>query len=220
LVAYLQSVRKLLGLVGAAAVIAATWYVIEWMPGEAAAASGARVASATSKAAPQPRTQTIESVRLDGAHLPVTTFSEAMETAIGTTLSDDVLDRDRRAIRDLLIERGHWTADVGEAEVTFDYDGGAHVVFRVVPGPVFHVRAVTVTGDLAPKIARVVPSVLTVTSGDDISPARLARNATMLTTELERVGIRGATVTVETSTDRQALAVDVTFVVAAQVAAR
>jgi outer membrane protein assembly factor BamA len=216
-------VRTLLGLVGALAVIAAGWYVIEWMPGEAAAASGGhalvapRSATATGSIA---RTQTIDSVRLDGAHLPVTTFSEAMRTRVGATLDDDVLARDRRAIRDLLIERGHWTADVSEADVTFDGDGGAHVVFRVLTGPVFEVRAVTVAGDLAPKIARVLPSVLTVTPGDDISPSRLARNAAMLTTELARAGVRDATVTVETSTDRHALAVDVTFVVAAGAAAR
>jgi outer membrane protein assembly factor BamA len=177
------------------------WYVVEWMPSQAAAA-----ASITSPPADHP--QQIRSVRLEGERLPTTLLGAKLSTKIGDTLDLARLATDRQVLRDAMLARGCWAADVSAPDIVFGDDGGAHVSFRIVPGPVFRVRAVTIAAADA-----ALRTELTLAEGDDVSPDRLARNAELLTSYLRRHGNADARVTVETATDRDARAVDVTFVV-------
>jgi hypothetical protein len=197
--------RQLLLVVTAVAALAAGgWYVMEWMP----AASIASASAATPKASGElVHPQQIRSIRLVGDRLPITILGSVLTAKVGDLLDDSVLEADRQALRAELVERGHWAADISPPAVQFGSDGAAHVAYTVVPGPVFHVRDVRVDGDGTHAEA------LTLTAGDDVSPSRLARNAELLVAYLARHGSPGAQVTVETSTDRDARAVDVRFVV-------
>jgi outer membrane protein assembly factor BamA len=199
-------------LVLAAAAIAALgiggWYVVEWMPNQAAAAA---TSMASRKADRADHPQQIRSLRLAGERLPTTLLGAKLSTKIGDTLDLARLAADRQVLRDAMLARGCWAADVSGPEIAFGDDGGAHVSFRIVQGPVFRVRGVTIAGDAATSAA--LRTELTLAEGDDVSPDRLARNAELLTSYLQRHGSPGARVTVETATDRDARAVDVTFVV-------
>jgi outer membrane protein assembly factor BamA len=191
----------LLAVTAALVALGAGWYVVEWMPSEARAAASI----GHSRAA---RPQEIRSVRLTGDRLPLTILESRLATKVGDSLDADRLDADRIALRDVLVARGFWATDVSPAEIAFGSDGGAHVTFRVTTGLVFHVRGVAIEGE----DRGVLAEALTLTAGDDVSPQRLARNAELLATHLARAG-RPAQVSVETTTDREAYAVDVTFVV-------
>ena len=191
----------LLALTAALVALGAGWYVVEWMPSEARAA-----ASLTQVRAARP--QEIRSVRLAGDRLPLTILESRLATRIGDRLDGERLDADRTALREALVARGFWATEVSPAEIAFGPDGGAHVTFRVATGLVFHVRDVSIEGEDTGVLAQA----LTLTRGDDVSPQRLERNAELLATFLARAG-RPAQVSVETTTDREAYAVDVTFVV-------
>lgn len=196
--------RSLLLVVSAvAALVASGWYLVEWMPHEAAAAAS------LAPRAERVRPQEIRSLRLEGDRLPLTILAAKMSTRVGDSLDALALDLDRRALRDALIARGHWAADVSAPEIVFGDDGGAHVSFAIVPGEVFHVRDVAIEGSTVIALRHA----LTLTAGDDVSPQRLARNAELLAAYLDRHGHAGCEVTVETTTDRAARAVDVKFVV-------
>lgn len=200
-----------------AALGAGGWYVAEWMPSSAAAAASITTAgrsAAGTIALPPARDradhpQQIRSLRLDGDRLPTTILGAKLASKIGDTLDLDRLAADRKTLRDALIGRGFWAAEVSAPEIVFGDDGGAHVSFRIVTGPVFHIRTVTVAGDAPAGLLAEV----TLTAGDDVSPDRLARNADLLASALRRRGATAATVSVETSTDRDTRSVDVTFVV-------
>jgi outer membrane protein assembly factor BamA len=189
----------------AAAAIAALalggWYVVEMVPGNAAAAA------IGSGAAEHP--QQIRSLRLDGDRLPVTILGAKLATKVGDTLDMVRLIADRQALRDTLVGRGYWAAEVSAPDIVFGDDGGAHITIRIATGPVFHVRDVAITGDRSDALR----SELTLAAGDDVSPERLARNADLLASFLRRSGAPSAEVTVETTTDLAARAVDVRFVV-------
>ena len=196
--------RSLLLVVAAvAALVASGWYLVEWMPGEASAA--ASIAPAPGRSRPQE----IRSLRLDGDRLPLTILGAKLTTHVGDTLDELALDVDRRALRDALIARGHWAAEVSAPEITFARDGGAHVSFKVVTGEVFHLRGVAIAGTSVAALR----DALTLTAGDEVTPQRLARNAELLGAYLDRHGHPGCQVTVETTTDIGARAVDVEFVV-------
>lgn len=198
--------RSLLLVVTAlAALSAGGWYVVEWMPHDGVASASASGALTAPARALHP--QQVRSIRLLGDRLPLTILEAQLSVKIGDLLDDERLAADRRAVRDALVERGHWAADVSAPELLFGDDGGVHVSYRVVPGPIFHVRDVSIVGGAAPA------EPLTLTTGDDVSPQRLARNAELLAAYLARHDAPGARVTVETATDRDARAVDVTFVV-------
>jgi outer membrane protein assembly factor BamA len=194
-----------------AALVAGGWYVVEWMPSGAAAASITATGTPEVQAAPVPavRPQQIRSIRLIGDRLPTTILAAQLTAEVGAQLDQEVLDADRARLRETLIGRGYWAADVGEPVVAFGDDGGAHVSYRIATGTVFHVREVRVTGDAT---AAELAEALTLGPGDDVSPQRLARNAELLGAYLARHG-KPAQVTVETTTDRDARAVDVAFVV-------
>src|SRR5690348_7316527 len=158
----------LLAAAAIAALAAGGWYVAEWMPSQQAAA-----ASITSRPADHP--QQIRSVRLDGERLPTTLLGAKLSTKIGDSLDLARLAADRQVLRDAMLARGCWAADVGAPDIVFGDDGGAHVSFRIVAGPVFHVRGVTIAADAA--TAEALRTELTLSEGDDVSPERLARNA-------------------------------------------
>ena len=194
--------------VTAVVALAAGWYVVERMPHDGAAA--------TAMFAPKAAPQEVRSVRIEGDRLPLTVLESLLRTRVGDSLDSALLETDRRALRDALVARGHWAAEVAPADVLFGDAGGAHVLFRVEQGPIYKVREIEITGDVAGVPA--VESALTLARGDDVSPQRLSRNVELLTSYLSRHG-KPATVSVEATTDRAATAVDVRFV-ARRVAAR
>jgi len=192
-----------------AALVAGGWYVVEWMPHEGVAA-----ASVTATPA-QVHPQQIRSIRLDGDRLPLTILGATLSAKVGDTLDQATLDADRQTLRDTLIGRGFWAAEVGAPEITFGGDGGAYVAYRIDPGAVFHVRSVTVAPPSVRGADGALDAAVTLSPGDDVSPQRLSRNAELITSYLARHGHPGAQVSIETTTDRDARAVDVKFVVRA-----
>ena len=88
----------------------------------------------------------VQSIALDGRDLPSAALRGAISTQIGDLADAARLERDRAAIQDELFARGHLAAKVAPASVTHGPRGGAYIVFDVDPGPLFHLRSVTVTG--------------------------------------------------------------------------
>ena len=183
--------RSLLVAAGLAA--AAVWGVVHQLPeGEAQAEPQAM------------RAREVASVSLDGGpRLPLAALRAVLETRAGDELDQAKLDQDRTAMEQALEARGFLAPAVGPAQVTFDNAGAAFVTFAVETGPEFHVRSVSVTGATA-KDAGVV----TLTTGDVVSPARIAEARDALADRLTARGKRG-NVTVQMTTDAAAAAVDV-----------
>jgi outer membrane protein assembly factor BamA len=183
--------RRLLLAVGLVA--ASAWGVVHELPeGEAQAET-------------QPvRPRQVQSVSLDGGfRLPDAALRDVLTTRAGDQLDEAKLAHDRVAMQDVLAARGYLAASVGAAQVTFDEAGAAFVTFPVAIGPVFHVRSVQVMG-AAPKDAGVV----TLSAGEVVSPARIAEARDALADRLTARGKHGS-VTVQTTTDAAAAAVDV-----------
>ena len=183
--------RSLLLAAGLAA--AAVWGVVHHLPeGEA-------------EAEPQAvRARQVQSVSLDGGpRLPMAALREVLATHAGDSLDEAKLDHDRTAMQQALAARGFLAANVGAAQVSFDEAGAAYVTFAVETGPEFHVRSVAVTGATA-KDAGVV----TLATGEVASAARIAEARDALADRLAARGKRGS-VTVQTTTDAAAAAVDV-----------
>lgn len=88
----------------------------------------------------------VQSIALDGRNLPSSALRAAISTRIGDLVDEARLERDRAAIQAELFARGHLAAKVAPASVTHGPRGGAYLVFDVEPGPLFHLRSVTVTG--------------------------------------------------------------------------
>jgi outer membrane protein assembly factor BamA len=180
-------------LVAAGLVAASAWAVVHELPeGEARAETQAV------------RPRQVQSVSLDGGpRLPLSALRSVLETRAGDQLDQAKLDHDRLAMQDALAGRGYLAAKVGAGQVTFDDAGAAYVTFSVETGPEFHLRSVQVTG-AAPKDAGVV----TLSAGEVASPARIAEARDALADRLTARG-KPASVTVQTTTDASAAAVDV-----------
>lgn len=178
-----------------ALVAAGAWAAIRHLPeGEARAASPAT--------APV-RTQEIQSVSLEGRFLPLHDLRAILTTRPGDQLDDARLQRDRAALEAELVRRGHLSAHVEPAVVTFGTAGGAWVSFDVTKGPVYRLGAVTVTGATERDAG-----VVTLTTGDDASAERIERARQVLGETLSRHG-KPATVSVVLRTDHAAGVVDV-----------
>jgi outer membrane protein assembly factor BamA len=180
-------------LIAAGLLAVAGWGVVEQLP--------EREAQAEPHSVNAPR---IQSVSLDGGpRLPMAALREVLETHAGDALEAATLEHDRAAMQDALAARGYLAAKVGAAEVTYDHAGGAFVTFAVESGPEFHVRTVNVVGASA-KDAGVV----TLSTGDVVSPLRISEARDALADRLAARGKKAA-VTVDMTTDQAAAAVDV-----------
>ncbi|MDQ3367279.1 MAG: hypothetical protein M3680_17795 [Myxococcota bacterium] len=138
------------------------------------------------------RAREVQSVAIDQIHsgslergLPLADLRALLTTSAGELLEEARLAADRRALAAALIDRGYLAAQVGPASVTFDRGGGAHVVFDVERGPMFHVGSIAVTGPGA-RDAHVVR----LATGDDASARRIARARETLVETLARRGAR------------------------------
>lgn len=163
------AVRSLLVFSALAAV--AVWGVVRHLP-EGEAAAETRPA----------RTQQVESVALEGDHLPMATLRAALSTHIGDQLDRGKLAHDRAAMKAALVARGYLDAQVEPAQVLFDH-GAAFVTFAVAPGPSFTVRSVKVVG-ATPRDAGVV----TIAQGEIVLADRIAHARDALA---DRLAARG-----------------------------
>lgn len=179
-------------LLAVAAVTATVWVAVSQLPGEARA----------DQSAPVERVQQIKSVAIDGEDLPLAALRGALRTEVGGFVDDALLESDRKALEQVLAERGYLAANVASASVTFD-PSGAYVVFSVELGPLFHLRRITVTNT-----ASATSHVVTLAEGDIASPSRLERARRSLA-----ASVPGRTVELSTSTDRSQAAVDVSLTV-------
>src|SRR6185503_18188304 len=119
----------------AALIAAGAWVVIRQLPSKEAQADSLPAL---------PRTE-VQSIAIDGGRtLPYAALRAAVSTRIGDQLDSRRLERDRAAIEDELEARGYLAARVSAASVTHGPRGGAYLVFDVEPGPMFHLRTVTV----------------------------------------------------------------------------
>jgi outer membrane protein assembly factor BamA len=186
-------VRSILSVLLAVAVVTATvWVAVSQLPGEARA----------DQSAPIERVQQIKSVAIDGEDLPLAALRGALHTEVGGFVDDATLESDRRALEQVLAERGYLASVVSSASVTFD-PTGAYVMFSVELGPLFHLRRVTVKNTAA-----ATSHVVTLAEGDVASPSRLERARASLAES-----VPGRIVHLSTSTDRGQAAVDVDLTV-------
>lgn len=176
-----------------AAVALTVWVTISQLPGEAAAAGPAATAAA--------RVQQIRSIAIDGRDLPVAALREAMHTEVGGYVDDASLAADRRALLEVLAERGYLAAAVSPPTVTFDASG-AYVVIAIDRGPQYKLRTVTI---VAPEKAR---HVVTLASGDVASLVRLERVRQSLVESLPQ-----HTVSLTTRLDPATASMDVDLIV-------
>jgi hypothetical protein len=169
---------------------------IRYLPEEAQAAPA-------SAPAPSLDARAVQSIALDGGrNLPSAALRAVVSTKVGDPLDEQRLERDRAAIEAELEARGYLAAQVAPASVTHGRRGGAYVVFDVEPGPMFHLRSVTVTGP-GQRDARVVR----LAAGDEASHARILRARQSLADSLARRG--GKQVELRVTTDEAAAALDV-----------
>lgn len=112
----------------------------------------------------------VQSIAIDGRRgLPISALRAAVSTKVGELLDDQRLALDRAAIAAELEGRGYLAARVAPASVTYGPRGGAYLVFDVEPGPMFHLRTVTVTGP-----GRRDAAVVRLAAGDEASRDRIA----------------------------------------------
>ena len=146
--------------------------------------------------------QRVQGIAVDGGRkLPRSALRAAVSTKIGDPVEARRLEVDRAAIEAELEARGYLSAKVASASVTYGRRG-AYVVFDVEPGPMFHLRTVTVTGP-----GQRDADVVRLAAGDEASLARLARARQALADTLARRG--GKHVELLTTTDAAAAALDV-----------
>jgi outer membrane protein assembly factor BamA len=172
------------------------WGVFHLQPGEADAAEPLHAV----------RPQEIASISLEGRSVPGSALRDLLASRPGDLLDDTKLAQDRAALRDALIARGYRAASVGAAHITYDARGAAYVTFAIVPGPLYHVRAVELTG-----VSARDAGVVTIVKNDPVEPDRLARARQALTDRLHARG-KPLAVTVEMHADDATAAVDVELV--------
>lgn len=145
----------------------------------------------------------VQGVAIDGGRkLPRAALRAVISTNAGDQLDERRLERDRAAIEAELEARGHLSAKVAPASVTHGPRGGAYVVFDVDPGPMYHLRSVTVTGP-----GQRDADVVRLAAGDEASHDRIARARQALADTLARRG--GKQVELVVTTDEAAAALDV-----------
>lgn len=149
--------------------------------------------------------QEVQSVSLDGRHLPMLSLREALTTHVGDKLDAGHLERDRATLEAELVARGYLSAHVDAAVVAFGSGGGAFVTFPVHQGQMFHVGAITVTGATARDAG-----VVTLARGDDAVADRIERARLGVA---ERLSTRGKhTVAVQQRVDQVAGIVDLELI--------
>jgi hypothetical protein len=171
----------------------------------AGAAVGIRQLPEEAQAAPLPAVDRwrVQGVAIDGGRkLPQAALRAVISTKAGDRLDERQLERDRAAIE----ARGHLSAKVSPASVTHGPRGGAYVVFDVEPGPMYHLRSVTVTGP-----GQRDADVVRLAAGDEASHDRIARARQALADTLARRGGKqvGKQVELVVTTDEAAAALDV-----------
>jgi hypothetical protein len=144
----------------------------------------------------------VRGIALDGGrNLPSAALRAVVSTKVGDLLDAPRLERDRVAIEAELEARGYLAAKVAPASVTHGRRGGAYVVFDVEPGPMFHLRSVTVTGP-----GQRDAGVVRLAAGDEASRDRIQRARQALADSLARRG--GKQVELRVTTDEAAAALD------------
>ena len=182
--------RSVLVLVALA--VGGAWVAITQLPtSEAVAAQAAPV-----------RAQEIVSITLEGRFLPLHDLRTLLTTRRGELLDDRRLDADRQTLQAELVRRGHLSANVEPAIVTYGAAGGAYVTFQVTQGPLYKLRHVTLTG-ATPRDA-----VVTISAGEDADAERIERARVVIGEQLARRGKHGE-VTVSVRPDHAAGVVDV-----------
>lgn len=151
--------------------------------------------------------EAVVTVRIVGENLPVAALERALTTRKGRRLADDDLAHDRAAILATLEARGHLGAAVTGVRVT--WASGAHVVFDVTSGGVYHVDEVKVVGAPA-TVARELARVPTLLRGQRWHPDRAADNVSLLREWMTRQGVP-AEVTARRTVDHVTNTVDVVF---------
>jgi hypothetical protein len=145
----------------------------------------------------------VQSISIDGGRrLPNAAMRAAVSTKVGDLLDARKLEQDRAAIEAELEQRGYLSARVSPATVTHGPRGGAYVVFDVEPGPMYHLRSVTVTGPGQRDAA-----VVRLAAGDEASQERISRARQALADSFSRRG--GKHVELLMTTEVSAAAVDV-----------
>ncbi|MBC7973846.1 MAG: hypothetical protein H7138_02590 [Myxococcales bacterium] len=162
------------------------------------------VAASGEAAVSQPagRMQEVRSISLDGHHVMSSRLRAVLETQTGMQLDTPRLERDREAMERALADLGYLAARVDPAIVTFDVAGAAYVTFEVDQGPMFHLRAIEVTGPGKDAV------VVTISAGDDAIRRRIDGARAAMIDGLSRRG-KPATVELSVRTDLAAAAVDV-----------
>ncbi len=151
---------------------------------------------------PVGRMQEVRSISLDGHHVMSARLRAVLETQTGMQLDTPRLERDREAMERALADLGYLAARVEPAIVTFDAAGAAYVTFEVAQGPMFHLRAIEVTGPGKNAV------VVTISTGDDAIRRRIDGARAAMVDGLSRRG-KPATVELSVRTDLAAAAVDV-----------
>ncbi len=171
----------------------------------AGAVVGIRQLPEEAQAAPAPTVDRwlVQSVAIDGGRkLPRAALRAVISTKAGDRLDERQLERDRAALEAELEARGHLSAKVAPASVTHGPRGGAYVVFDVDPGPMYHLRSVTVTGP-----GQRDADVVRLAAGDEARPDRIARARAALADTHARRGWKQVELVV--TTDEAAAALDV-----------
>ena len=153
-----------------------------------------------------PHVQEVQSISIEGRHLPMLALRETLTTHVGDKLDGARLERDRAALESTLVASGYLAAHVDAPVVTFGDGGAAFVTFAVAQGEMFHLRSVTVTGATARDAG-----VLTIGRGDEAIADRIERARAGVAERLATT--RGAHgVTARRQVDATAAAVDVELI--------
>ena len=165
----------------------------------------AHLQSAADAAAPSfaVRPGEIASIAFDGRRLPANELRDLLASKPGTLLDDALLAQDRETLRAALVARGYLAAEVRAPQVTFDVRGAAFVTYAIIPGPLYRVRSVVLTGASVRDTG-----VITIGKEDPAEAERVARARQAIADRLKARG-KHLTVTADVRRDDAAAAVDV-----------
>ncbi len=149
--------------------------------------------------------QEVQSISIDGQHLPMLALRGTLATHVGDKLDGDRLESDRQALEATLVASGYLAAHVDAPIVAFGDGGAAFVTFHVTQGEMFHLRSVRVSGTSVREAG-----VVAIGKGDEAVADRIERARQDVA---DRLSARGKhTVTVRQAVDVAAAAVDVELI--------
>lgn len=125
-------------------------------------------------------------------------------------LDEDLLEADRIAMRQFLLDRGYVDASISEPVIE-THDGEFDLIFRIVEGPVYRFGKITASGDSLTGKGTTLDEVIKAESGEDFSAKTIRDDTFAVGDAFGDVGYAFANVVPNTQINRERRTVDVNY---------